>query len=324
VAQIFTTDFESADLAAWKTATGWTSTGAGVTIDGDQFHGGSKSLKIADTTGNQTYNVDSSFSKTEIYGGFWIYITIAPSAGYQEVFTQYCVSGQRFIVGLISTRKLVLYTNETLRKTTTAVIALNTWTYVSFRIKFAAASTVAEIKVSGETQTDTTSLTTGNTSTTIIGLQGNGGTGTFYIDDFILDDATYPPTGQFGYPISDVTDANWHGSGGDTDLYSKIDESTASDTDFIYSAQTPSNDECVVQMTSLTSPVAGTQTLKFRYRKTGSDQINLTVGLYVTNTLVQETTLSDISTAWADGTMTITNSISDYTALRLRFKANKP
>jgi hypothetical protein len=196
MATFFTTDFEYATLAAWCTATGWTSTGSGITIDGGQYHGGAKSLKIADTTGYQSYNVDDTYSKVEIYGGFWLYISAAPSAGFQELVTIYSAQGQDFIIGLNSTRHLVLYTADTLRKTTTAVVALTTWTYVSFHIKFAAASTVAEVKVSGETQTDNTSLTSSNTNTVTIGTEGNGGTGTFYIDDFILDDAAYPSTGS--------------------------------------------------------------------------------------------------------------------------------
>jgi hypothetical protein len=195
MATFFTTDFEYATLAAWCSATGWASAGTGITIDGGQYHGGAKSLKIADTTGYNSYNVDNNYSKVEIYGGLWLYISAAPSAGFQEVVEIYSVQGQDFIIGINPTLHLVLYTADTLRKTTTAVVALNTWTYVSFHIKFAAASSVAEIKVSGETQTDTTSLTSSNTNSVALGTEGNGGTGTFYIDDFIMDDAAYPSTG---------------------------------------------------------------------------------------------------------------------------------
>jgi hypothetical protein len=132
-------------------------------------------------------------------------------------------------------------------------------------------------------------------------------------------------TTQTARPSADVTDAGWvNQTGSNVNLYQSIDETAADDLDYIQSAEDPSNDEVVVQLSSLQTPESGTRTLRYRYNKiSDAGTIDLTVGLYVGSSLVQETTHTGISSAFVDGSLTITNSISDYTNLRIRFKANK-
>jgi len=73
------------------------------------------------------------------------------------------------------------------------------------------------------------------------------------------------PTGQFARPSADVSDGNWlNESSSNTNLYASIDEVTASDADYIRSGANPSNDECVVQLGSISTPAAGTVTLRIR------------------------------------------------------------
>jgi len=129
---------------------------------------------------------------------------------------------------------------------------------------------------------------------------------------------------QYARPESDVTDGSWTDQSAGTSLYVAIDEVTASDADYIQSTTDPANDECVIQLSDLATPDAGTRTLRYRYKKdqTGN-QINLTVGLYDGNTLIQATTHTNIGTSYVDGALVITNTISTWTDLRVRFKANK-
>ena len=69
--------------------------------------------------------------------------------------------------------------------------------------------------------------------------------------------------GQIARPVSDVSVGNWTASSG-TDRYAMVDEETASDTDYITSGAAPANDECVLALGALSTPVAGTVTLRVR------------------------------------------------------------
>jgi hypothetical protein len=69
--------------------------------------------------------------------------------------------------------------------------------------------------------------------------------------------------GQIARPVSDVSVGNWTASSG-TDRYAMVDEETASDTDYITSGAAPANDACVLALGALSTPVAGTVTLRVR------------------------------------------------------------
>jgi hypothetical protein len=133
------------------------------------------------------------------------------------------------------------------------------------------------------------------------------------------------PPPQYARPTADVTDAGWTGNDAGTSLYTYIDEVSASDTDYIQSAADPANDECVVGLGTLSTPAAGTRTLRYRYRTDNDGHpIDLTVGLYDSSTLIQENTHSGVASAtWTAGSFTVTGTINNWNALRVRFKANK-
>lgn len=72
-------------------------------------------------------------------------------------------------------------------------------------------------------------------------------------------------SGQFARPSSDVADGNWlNEASSNTNLYESINETTASDTDYIRSGATPSNDTCTVGLSSIIAPTSGTVTLRVR------------------------------------------------------------
>ena len=138
---------------------------------------------------------NSSYNKTEVYGRLWVYLTSAPSSGFREMVSVFAVSGQDMAIGIDTDRTIRLRSNYTDRGNTTTAISLNTWTVVKFHFKFAAASTICEVIIGAETKTDTTSLTTSDCKDIDIGMQGLGSAITYYMDDFVLDDAGYPADG---------------------------------------------------------------------------------------------------------------------------------
>ena len=130
---------------------------------------------------------------------------------------------------------------------------------------------------------------------------------------------------QFSRPTSDVALDGWTNPS-----WSAIDEVTADDADKTSSPSAPTNDELIVGCGSVTDPAVSTgHVVRYRFGKSaaGGAQINLTVGLYVTNTLIAEwshTNISDTKTTVSQTLTTAqTDAITDYTALRLRFKGNQ-
>lgn len=137
---------------------------------------------------------------------------------------------------------------------------------------------------------------------------------------------------QFARPNADDTDANWvKSTGGNTDLYTMIDEAVADDSDYIESGSAPSDDECIVDISTITDPAVSTgHIVRYRYKKdiAAGASINLTVGLYQDTTKIAEQSHTGISSNWTAGSFTLseaeTDNITDYSDLKLRFKANQP
>jgi len=74
-------------------------------------------------------------------------------------------------------------------------------------------------------------------------------------------------SGQFARPSSDVADGNWlNQASSNTNLYQSIDEAVAdlSDADFIKSGAAPTDDTCTVGLSPITTPQAGTVTMRIR------------------------------------------------------------
>jgi hypothetical protein len=74
------------------------------------------------------------------------------------------------------------------------------------------------------------------------------------------------PTGQFARPDADVTDGSWTNElGSATDLYASLDESTATDSDYIQSSVNPSSDVAEVALGNVSDPTVHTGH-RVRYR----------------------------------------------------------
>lgn len=71
--------------------------------------------------------------------------------------------------------------------------------------------------------------------------------------------------GQTAMPISDISAGSWTSSLGGS-LYVPLDEATADDTDYDQSSASASPDVMEVRLTSLSTPVAGQITVKYRFR----------------------------------------------------------
>src|SRR5215217_3066631 len=134
---------------------------------------------------------------------------------------------------------------------------------------------------------------------------------------------------QTGVPISDVTDGSWLNElGSNTNLFASIDETVASDTDYIISSALSSgvSDTCEVGLTALNDPVSSSShTVAYRYRAQGVGTMNLTVRLMQGASIIASWTHTSVSTTYAVATQTLSgaeaNSITDYADLRLRFVA---
>lgn len=74
-------------------------------------------------------------------------------------------------------------------------------------------------------------------------------------------------TAQYGRPSSDVADGNWLNElANNTNLYESINETSASDSDYIRSGTSPDNDTCTVGLSSMGTPGPGTVTMRIRAR----------------------------------------------------------
>lgn len=140
---------------------------------------------------------------------------------------------------------------------------------------------------------------------------------------------------QKARPIATTTIGAWTDqAGGTTDIHLTLDETSASDSDYVRSEQTPSFSPFVVKLTSLTDPVSSTgHVVRWRSNRdlTGGDA-TLTVQLrqgYVSEgslgTLIASLGPTSQNVAFTDGSFTLSagqaDSITDYTNLYLRFAA---
>jgi hypothetical protein len=144
-------------------------------------------------------------------------------------------------------------------------------------------------------------------------------------------------TGQFARPSSDITDGLWtNESGSNVNLYASIDETVASDADYIQSALSPTSADIVtLRLSPIVDPGVNTaHTLRWRYKKdtTGGDQIDLTVRLLLSDgtTEVKSTVVTNID-AVTNGSFTLTGGEADsipsadyFSGLVLKFEAIKP
>lgn len=147
---------------------------------------------------------------------------------------------------------------------------------------------------------------------------------------------------QFGRPSADTNnpDSYTTQAGGSTNLFQTIDETSASDTDYIRTVTDPTNDVYVTKLSSITDPVSSSgHVLRVRAgtdQASGGNQIDLVAELrqgYVNEgsqgTLIATLTQNNV-TAGGFTTYSATlsgaeaDAITDYADLYVRIVMNKP
>ena len=140
----------------------------------------------------------------------------------------------------------------------------------------------------------------------------------------IFDPETIPlfystVTAQYARPTSDVSTGTWTSSLGGS-LYAAIDETVASDTDYI---TTTNASTCEVALSSLSDPASSAGHI-VRYRISATSG-GITVRLRQGTTTIATWTHATAPTSLTTYSQTLTSgeadSITDYTTLRLQFEA---
>lgn len=135
---------------------------------------------------------------------------------------------------------------------------------------------------------------------------------------------------QFARPSADTVRTGWTDqAGGTVNIYTTIDEATASDTDYIKTAAPPGSNEFESLLTSVTDPVSSAgHVMRWRRRKqpaTGSADINLTVVLRQGTTAIKTVADNAIPGTFTDTSATLSaaeaDAITNYADLRLEFVA---
>lgn len=126
-------------------------------------------------------------------------------------------------------------------------------------------------------------------------------------------------TDQRAMPSADVIDGTWTPSAG-ADLFAVLDENPASDADYIQT--NTAADSCTVALASLTDP-ASSAGHKVSYRLQGDGTSGVLVELLQGSTVIASWTHDPAPTSATQFDQTLTgtqaDSITDYTALRVRF-----
>lgn len=148
------------------------------------------------------------------------------------------------------------------------------------------------------------------------------------IPTLIIDDVTV--TFQFIHPDGDSSIGSWTNElGSTTNIYLSVDETPASDTDYIQSEENPSSSKCVLTLQDLSDPnQSGYHKLKYRFKKDVSGKaLNLIVRLKQGTTVIASSTHTNISTGWTDGSFTLSgaeaDSITNYNDLRVEVEATQ-
>jgi hypothetical protein len=127
-------------------------------------------------------------------------------------------------------------------------------------------------------------------------------------------------------PSADDTDGNWTNEAAGTTLYTSIDESVASDVDYIQSGDDPANDLCKIKLASPVGTPLEPFLVRHRYKKDGVGEMNLTVALLEGATTIASWSYLDIADTYVDGEETLSAgefaTITDFTNLYLTFNAS--
>jgi hypothetical protein len=178
--------------------------------------------------------------------------------------------------------------------TTTDPIATGQWVRIEWHVVHSA--TVGEFEVkyfedadsstATETLTSPASWNTHAAPTEIRFGALSGGSWQPSLDDIVANATDWPgsvagPTVQTLLASADSVDGSWTDQAGGTSLFAAIDETVASDADYIRSDLNPSASGCRLKLSAGGDPHVSTDhVLNWRTGKVGSATINMTVKLY--------------------------------------------
>jgi len=146
---------------------------------------------------------------------------------------------------------------------------------------------------------------------------------------------------QFARPDADTYNGDgWtEDDGTSVDMFLEVDEAVADDADFVRSPVTPTNDVVVFGLTNVTDPALSTGHI-LRVRNSADQDAQETIDFlfelrmtYVNEgsqgTLIASVTRNGVtSTTWTTTSYTLSgaeaDAITNYTALYVRIRANKP
>lgn len=139
-----------------------------------------------------------------------------------------------------------------------------------------------------------------------------------------------PPTAySYARPSSDISTGNWLNNSGTTPLYTAIDEVSPDQTDYIISQSlsTGQSDTCEVALSTLNNPAQNDfQAVSYSFQNTGSTSATFVVSLRqgATQIVAWTHTVAAGSSFKVRQSLTTAQitSITDYSALRLRFVAS--
>jgi Alpha-L-arabinofuranosidase B, catalytic len=130
-------------------------------------------------------------------------------------------------------------------------------------------------------------------------------------------------------PDADLNDGTWiNASGNNTSLYDSLDETVASDADFIRSVSDPANDIVTVRLSNPSGTPQQPGTVRVRYKKAGTAIMGLAVRLIQgtgVGTVIAEWFYDDITDSYVDAAEQLTSAqftaITDFNDLYLQFEA---
>jgi hypothetical protein len=132
---------------------------------------------------------------------------------------------------------------------------------------------------------------------------------------------------KFLSPDADSIDGGWTNEADGTILSPSIDEMISDDSDFIKSSQNPAADICKISLSDPTVTPAAPFAIMYRYKKVGTDQIDLTVRLLQGTTQIAAWSHPNIGTGFLNAEQLLTNpefaTITDFNNLFVEFNANK-
>ena len=127
-------------------------------------------------------------------------------------------------------------------------------------------------------------------------------------------------------PDADSSDGSWIDKSGGTSLFASIDELSVDDTDFIISSINPSSDTCKIRLSDPGVTPDQPFIVQYRYKKTGSQTIDLRIRLLQATTEIASWTQAGISETYTTGEQTLSGAqfaaITDFNDLFIEFQAS--